>query len=150
MCLIWLFIHGIRHIYPWDWVITPFRNRPLVFEWAWGWSWPCFDSNLSIFFGNDTVPMLISRNLHKKSREVSIKARSPLASLSFKGQATRHTTVKINNGLFKFLTSSSHSRALFCEIWVFSQHPNANNNNHRHSRINFVPERQWCMLFCTD
>ena len=38
--------------------------------------------------------MLISRNLHKKSSEVSIQTRSPPASLSFKGQATKHTTVK--------------------------------------------------------
>ena len=38
--------------------------------------------------------MLISRNLHMKSSEVSIKTRSPPASLSFKGQATKHTTVK--------------------------------------------------------
>ena len=38
--------------------------------------------------------MLISRNLHKKSCEVSIKARSTPASLSFKGQVTRHPTVK--------------------------------------------------------
>ena len=34
--------------------------------------------------------MLITRNLHKKSSEVSIKRRSPPASLSFKGQATKH------------------------------------------------------------
>ena len=38
--------------------------------------------------------MLISGNLHKKSCEVSIKARSTPASLSFKGQVTKHTTVK--------------------------------------------------------
>ena len=38
--------------------------------------------------------MLISRNLHKKSCEVSIKARSTPASLSFKGQVTKHRTVK--------------------------------------------------------
>ena len=38
--------------------------------------------------------MLISRNLHNKSGEVSIITRSPTASLSFKGQVTRHTTVK--------------------------------------------------------
>ena len=38
--------------------------------------------------------MLISRNLHVKSSEVSIKTRSTPASLSFKGQATKHTTVK--------------------------------------------------------
>ena len=38
--------------------------------------------------------MLISRNLHNKSSEVSIKTRSTPASLSFNGQATKHTTVK--------------------------------------------------------
>ena len=38
--------------------------------------------------------MLVTRNLHKKSSEVSIKTRSPPASLSFKGQATKHTTVE--------------------------------------------------------
>ena len=38
--------------------------------------------------------MLVSKNLHKKSREVSFKARSTPASLSFKDQATKHTTVK--------------------------------------------------------
>ena len=38
--------------------------------------------------------MLISRNLHKKGSEVSIKTRSTAASLSFKGQATKHKTVK--------------------------------------------------------
>ena len=37
--------------------------------------------------------MLISKNLHKKSK-VSIKTRSSPASLSFIGQVTRHTTVK--------------------------------------------------------
>ena len=36
----------------------------------------------------------MTRNLHKKSSEVSIKTRSPPASLSFKGQATKHTTVE--------------------------------------------------------
>ena len=38
--------------------------------------------------------MLIGRNLHEKNIEVSIKTRSPPASFSFKGQATKHTTVK--------------------------------------------------------
>ena len=38
--------------------------------------------------------MLISRNLHKKSLEVSIKTRLTLDSLSFKDQATTPTTVK--------------------------------------------------------
>ena len=40
----------------------------------------------------------VSRNLHKKSSEVSIKTRSTPASLSFKGQATKHTTVKWSIG----------------------------------------------------
>ena len=38
--------------------------------------------------------MLISTNLHKKSSQVSIKTRSSPDSFSFKGQATKHTTVK--------------------------------------------------------
>ena len=38
--------------------------------------------------------MLISRNLHMKSGKVSNKTRSTPASLSFKGQATKYTTVK--------------------------------------------------------
>lgn len=38
--------------------------------------------------------MLISRILSKKCHEVSIKTRSAPASLSFKGQATKHPTVK--------------------------------------------------------
>ena len=42
--------------------------------------------------------MLISRNLHKKSREVSIKAGSRQASFSSKGQATKNTTVKWSIG----------------------------------------------------
>ena len=38
--------------------------------------------------------MLISKNFHKKSSEVSIKTRSTPASLSSIGQVTKHTTVK--------------------------------------------------------
>ena len=38
--------------------------------------------------------MLISKNLHKKSSEVSIKTKSTPASLSFTGQVTKHITVK--------------------------------------------------------
>ena len=41
----------------------------------------------------DAVLMVIDRTLHKKS-EVSIKTRSIPTSLSFKGQATKHTTAK--------------------------------------------------------
>jgi len=43
---------------------------------------------------NDTVLMLFSRNLLKKSSEVSVKTRSPQASPSLKSQATKHTTEK--------------------------------------------------------
>ena len=42
---------------------------------------------------NDADVMIISRNLHKKSKDVSIKARSTLASLSFKGQVSKPITV---------------------------------------------------------
>ena len=52
------------------------------------WKKPCFSSV------NDAVLMLISSNLHKKNSEVSSKTGSTPASLSFNGQATRHTTVK--------------------------------------------------------
>ena len=38
--------------------------------------------------------MLISKNLHKKSSDVSIQTSSTPASLSFIGQVTKHTTVK--------------------------------------------------------
>ena len=44
-----------------------------------------------LFYLDDDVLTLISRNLQKKSSEVSVKTRSPPASLSFKGQATKHT-----------------------------------------------------------
>ena len=38
-----------------------------------------------LFYVNDAVLMLMSRNLHNKRSEVSIITRSPPASLSFKG-----------------------------------------------------------------
>ena len=47
-----------------------------------------------LFYVNDAVLILISRNLHNKRSEVSNITRSPPASLSFKGQVTRHTTAK--------------------------------------------------------
>ena len=49
---------------------------------------PCFS------YVDDAVLMLISSNLHKKGREVFIKTRSTPASYSYKGQATKYTTVK--------------------------------------------------------
>ena len=58
--------------------------------------------------------MLISRNLHNKSSEISIKTRSTPASLSFNGQATKHTTLKwsIKNigRIRKFLDQPSTER----------------------------------------
>ena len=49
-----------------------------------------------LFLCNDAFLMLISRNLHKKNSEVSIKARPPPASFSFKGQATKHNCKMLN------------------------------------------------------
>ena len=43
---------------------------------------------------NDVVVVIISKNLHKKGNEVSIKTKSTPASLSLTGQVTKHTTVK--------------------------------------------------------
>ena len=43
---------------------------------------------------SDAVPLLVSGNLNNKSSDVSIITRSPPASLSFKGQVTKQTTVK--------------------------------------------------------
>ena len=50
---------------------------------------PCFS------YVNDAVFVLISSNLYEKSSEASIKTLSTPASLSFKGQATKYTTVKL-------------------------------------------------------
>ena len=47
-----------------------------------------------LYYANVAVLMLISKNLHEKGSEVSIKTRSIQASLSFKDQATKHTTLK--------------------------------------------------------
>ena len=55
--------------------------------------------------------MPISRNLHMKSSEGSIKTRSTPASLSFKGQATKHTTVKWS--IYQYSTEPSHRSVQF-------------------------------------
>ena len=70
---------------------------------------PCFS------LVNDAVLMLINRNLHLKRSEVSIKTRSTPASLSFKGQATKHTTVKwsiIRASFFNMQEDQSFSRLI--------------------------------------
>ena len=58
---------------------------------------PCFESKLFAFLKIMMLHVLVltSRDLHKKSCEVSFKTRSTPSSLSFKGQATKHSTAKI-------------------------------------------------------
>ena len=63
--------------------------------------------------------MLMTRNLHEKSSEVSIETRSPPASLSFKGQATKHTTVEwsiLKVLLFELITKSIYSSSIIIVI----------------------------------
>ena len=67
-------------------------------------AWPSNESEIgvdlalietSLFsYVSDAVFMLISINLPKKSSKLSIQTRSPPASFSFKGEVTKHTTVK--------------------------------------------------------
>ena len=56
-------------------------------------AWPLNESEAGVDHVY-AVLMLISRNMCKKSREVSIKTKSNSASLSFKGQTTKHTVVE--------------------------------------------------------
>ena len=57
-----------------------------------------------------------------ESSEVSIKTRSPPASLSFKGQATKHTTVKwsnaISSNMIGELTAVCYSNLQNCQQTV--------------------------------
>ena len=78
----------------WRLVLTLFWKEPSCF---------CNDQ--------DAVIMLISRNLHKKRSEVSIKTGSTPASLSFRGQATKHTTVQC-----KMVHSCSFRRMIYLEM----------------------------------
>ena len=57
----------------------------------------------TVCYANGAVLMLISNNLDKKSSEVSIKTRSPPTPFSFKGQATKHKTVKWSVNLIALL-----------------------------------------------
>ena len=63
--------------------------------------------------------MLISRNLHKKSSEVSIKAKSTPESLSFKGQETKHTTVKWSIGKDISLAHKMSAVCFFISLYCF-------------------------------
>ena len=73
----------------------------LALEWKQGWSWSCFDRNLPIFV------ILISRNLHKKKRQVSIKTRSTSASLSFKGHNCKMIYCNMNSSSSVWVKFSS-------------------------------------------
>ena len=53
-----------------------------------------FDKDLTVMLCKSSFLMLISLQLHEKSREVCIKARSPSSSLAVIGQVTKYTTVK--------------------------------------------------------
>ena len=63
--------------------------------------------------------MLITMNLNKKNSEVSIKTKSTPASLSFKGQPTKHTTVK-----WSFVTTLQLSHILLAFYNVGKVHYN--------------------------
>ena len=60
-----------------------FHNRPfyscllsdLVFEWHWGWRWPCFKWTSLILLCKSSCSNPTSLHLHEKSREVCIKTR---------------------------------------------------------------------------
>ena len=54
---------------------------------------PCFS------YVNDAALALMNNNLHKKYREVSAKTRSPPASFSFKGRATKHNCKMVYSAL---------------------------------------------------
>ena len=68
--------------------------------------------------------MLISRDLQKKSSEVSIKAKSTPGSLSFKGQETKHTTVKWSiHVVVKTRTANAKRTCRACRSIVFAHKP---------------------------
>ena len=88
------------------WGLSSLSSEPLIdhFTVVCSVTWPLNESESGVdlalletsllFYVNDVVLMLIRRNLHKKSSDVSIKAKSTPTLLSFKGQKTKHTTVK--------------------------------------------------------
>ena len=65
--------------------------------------------------------MLISINLHNKSSGISIKTNCPPASFSFKGQATRRTTVKYGPFEKCPLMLLVHSKTISLSIWIFQE-----------------------------
>ena len=57
-----------------------------AFDLEWGWRWPSCDIDQYLF-------SILQTSLHLKGSKVCIMIRSPLASLLFKGLATKHATV---------------------------------------------------------
>ena len=102
-------LKGIGHftvvcLVTWPWmqarlVLTLFWYRP-----------HCF------YYANQVVLMLTSFHLHEKNREVCIKARSTPASLPFRGQVTKPTTVKWSISLAYFRDSGKRN-------WVVLETP---------------------------
>ena len=82
------FILGVKLIFSYFFLDVSFLDSGVVIE----------------RFSNDyrkTKTKAISRNLLKKTNDVSIKTKSPPTSLSFKGQATKHRTVKWPIGIVR-------------------------------------------------
>ena len=97
----------------------------LAFEWKRGWSWLCFGKKTPAFFYvYNAVFTLSSRNLYKKGSEVSIGTRSTPGLLWFKGQATKHTSVKWSIGPFlrppSLYFKASLSTNVLCQLFELS------------------------------
>ena len=68
----------------------PFYSYVLIcqaFDLGWGWSWPCCDRD-------QYLVCIITKSFTFEKQQGLFHNRSPLASLLFKGLATKHATVK--------------------------------------------------------
>ena len=68
----------------------PFYSYVLIcqaFDLEWGWSWPCCDRD-------QYLVCIITKSFTFEKQQGLFHNRSPLASLLFKGLATKHATVK--------------------------------------------------------
>ena len=61
----------------------------LAFEWQQGWSWPCFDTDLTPFVVLIKLFLCKRADIYMRKAEVGIKARSTPALLVFLGQVTK-------------------------------------------------------------
>ena len=66
----------------------------MAFERQRGCRWPCFDTDILLFFCKSRCSNAKKMHFHDKSWEVCIKARSLPPSLPFKGQVTEQRNVK--------------------------------------------------------